>query len=156
MDKKKVNFFERLAVRITCWAGSFAAFGAAFALVLIWVVLGPVFHYSDTWQLVINTGTTIITFLMVFLIQKTQNKDSRATQLKLDELIAASKEASNRMVDIEDLTEDELEILHRYYRRLSGKIDERKNGRSTQSTGMSQKVQEPETAPVSGVQRSEV
>ncbi|MCD2421562.1 low affinity iron permease family protein [Niabella pedocola] len=143
MNKKKVNFFERLAARITCWTGSFAAFGSAFVLVLIWLVLGPVFHYSDTWQLVINTGTTIITFLMVFLIQKTQNKDSRATQLKLDELIAASKEASNRMVDIEDLTEDELEVLHRYYQRLSGKIDERKNQHGRQPSDAARPVQDP-------------
>ncbi|MBO9595999.1 MAG: low affinity iron permease family protein [Niabella sp.] len=149
MDKKKVNFFERLAARITYWAGSFVAFGAAFALVLIWLVLGPVFNYSDTWQLVINTGTTIITFLMVFLIQKTQNKDSRAIQLKLDELIAASKEASNRMVDIEDLTEDELEVLHRYYQRLSGKIDDRKNRQDTASAAVHSN---PETAAGTGAQ----
>lgn len=77
------------------------------------------FKYSDTWQLVINTGTTIITFLMVFLIQKSQNKDSKAIQLKLNELIAASRHASNRMVDIEDMTEAELDILHKYYQRLS-------------------------------------
>ncbi|RZM25263.1 MAG: low affinity iron permease family protein, partial [Pedobacter sp.] len=80
---------------------------------------GPLFKYSDTWQLVINTGTTIITFLMVFLIQKSQNKDSKAIQLKLNELIAASRWASNRMVDIEDLTESELDVLHKYYQKLS-------------------------------------
>ncbi|MCF3108342.1 low affinity iron permease family protein [Niabella sp. CC-SYL272] len=150
MKKKKINFFEQLAARITYWAGSFAAFGFAFATVLTWLVLGPVFHYSDTWQLVINTGTTIITFLMVFLIQKTQNKDSRATQLKLDELIAASKEASNRMVNVEDLTEDELEVLHRYYQRLSGKINEHRSRHNASSAGTSAQVQETGTASKTG------
>jgi len=118
MDKKK-NIFERFASTITKWTGSSLAFGIALGVVIAWVVSGPVFHYSDTWQLVINTGTTIITFLMVFLIQKSQNKDSKAIQLKLNELLAASKLTSNRMVDIEDLTEDELDMLHLYYRRLA-------------------------------------
>jgi low affinity Fe/Cu permease len=99
--------------------GSASAFGTALMIVVIWLITGPIFHYSDTWQLVINTGTTIITFLMVFLIQKSQNKDSKAIQLKLNELIAASRHASNRMVDIEDLTEAELDILHKYYQKLS-------------------------------------
>lgn len=119
MEKKKDSFFEKMATNITCWTGSSAAFGTAFAVILIWGVCGPVFKYSDTWQLVINTGTTIITFLMVFLIQKSQNKDSKAIQLKLNELIAASRHASNRMVDIEDLTEAELDVLRKYYQRLS-------------------------------------
>lgn len=119
MEKKKDSFFETMATRITCWTGSSPAFGTAFAVIIIWAVTGPVFKYSDTWQLVINTGTTIITFLMVFLIQKSQNKDSKAIQLKLNELIAASRHASNRMVDIEDLTEAELDVLHKYYQRLS-------------------------------------
>jgi low affinity Fe/Cu permease len=83
------------------------------------VITGPIFHFSDTWQLVINTGTTIATFLMVFLIQKSQNKDSKAIQLKLNELIAASRWASNRMVDIEDLTEKELDTLRKFYQRMS-------------------------------------
>lgn len=119
MEKQKDSFFEKLATNITCWTGSSAAFGTAFAIIIIWGVCGPVFKYSDTWQLVINTGTTIITFLMVFLIQKSQNKDSKAIQLKLNELIAASRHASNRMVDIEDLTEAELDVLRKYYQRLS-------------------------------------
>jgi low affinity Fe/Cu permease len=119
MKNKNNSMFERAATRITCWTGSSAAFGTAFAIILIWAITGPVFKYSDTWQLVINTGTTIITFLMVFLIQKSQNKDSKAIQLKLNELIAASRYASNRMVDIEDLTEDELDVLHKYYQTLS-------------------------------------
>lgn len=119
MEKRKHNFFERISNKITTWTGSPIAFGAAALIVIIWVLSGPIFHYSDTWQLVINTGTTIITFLMVFLIQKSQNKDSKAIQLKLNELIAASRHASNRMVDIEDLSESELDILHKYYQRLS-------------------------------------
>jgi low affinity Fe/Cu permease len=108
MKKKKSGFFERIATAITSWTGSSLAFGIALGIVLGWVASGPLFGYSDTWQLVINTGTTIITFLMVFLIQKSQNKDSKAIQLKLNELIAASRFTSNRMVDIEDLDEEEL------------------------------------------------
>ncbi|WP_118950483.1 low affinity iron permease family protein [Taibaiella helva] len=127
MSKKKHNFFERAANKITQWAGSSYAFGGAALLILAWIVSGPVFGYSDTWQLVINTGTTIITFLMVFLIQKTQNKDSKAVQLKLNELIAASREASNRMVDIEDLDEEELDLLHRFYRHLSERSQKNAN-----------------------------
>lgn len=120
-------FFERVATKITYWTGSFTAFGLAVALVLLWLITGPLFHYSNTWQLVINTGTTIITFLMVFLIQKSQNKDSKAIQLKLNELIASSQLASNRMVDIEGLSEEELEILHRFYKLLSDKTKEARN-----------------------------
>ncbi|RZK79258.1 MAG: low affinity iron permease family protein [Pedobacter sp.] len=119
MRDKKHNFFERVSNKITAWTGSPIAFVSAVLVIIIWVVSGPVFHYSDTWQLVINTGTTIITFLMVFLIQKSQNKDSKAIQLKLNELIAASRHASNRMVDIEDLSESELDVLHKYYQKLS-------------------------------------
>jgi len=119
MGNEKESFFEKLATKITCWTGSSVAFGIALTVVIIWGISGPIFKYSDTWQLVINTGTTIITFMMVFLIQKSQNKDSKAIQLKLNELIAASRYASNRMVDIEDLTEDELNILHKYYQKLS-------------------------------------
>lgn len=119
MKNNKVNFFEKISTRITNWTGSPVAFGVAAFIVLAWVVSGPIFHYSDTWQLVINTGTTIVTFLMVFLIQKSQNKDSKAIQLKLNELIAASRYASNRMVDIEDLTESELDVLHKFYQKLS-------------------------------------
>ncbi|WP_138484569.1 low affinity iron permease family protein [Dyadobacter bucti] len=118
--KDKLNrIFEQMANLVTCWAGSSAAFLTAFIVVLIWAATGPVFGYSETWQLVINTGTTIVTFLMVFIIQKSQNKESKAIQLKLNELIAASRFASNRMVDIEDLTEDELNVLHKFYKRLS-------------------------------------
>ncbi len=119
MKNTSGNFFEKASTKITNWTGSPVAFGVAFLIVIAWILSGPIFNYSDTWQLVINTGTTIITFLMVFLIQKSQNKDSKAIQLKLNELIAASRHASNRMVDIEDLTESELDVLHKYYQKLS-------------------------------------
>ena len=113
------NLFERFANVATNFTGSSRAFIGALVIVLIWAITGPVFGYSETWQLVINTGTTIITFLMVFLIQKSQNKDSKAIQLKLNELIAASRQASNRMVDIEDLTEKELDQLHHYFVKIA-------------------------------------
>ncbi|ATP56558.1 hypothetical protein CPT03_08770 [Pedobacter ginsengisoli] len=119
MKNTSGNFFEKASTKITNWTGSPMAFCVAFLIVIAWILSGPIFNYSDTWQLVINTGTTIITFLMVFLIQKSQNKDSKAIQLKLNELIAASRHASNRMVDIEDLTESELDVLHKYYQKLS-------------------------------------
>lgn len=113
------NFFEKFSNAATKFTGSSTAFIIALLTVIIWAVTGPVFKYSETWQLVINTGTTIITFLMVFLIQKAQNKDGKAIQLKLNELIAAHERASNRMVDIEDLTEKELDQLHKFYVTLS-------------------------------------
>ncbi|MEJ2880913.1 low affinity iron permease family protein [Pedobacter sp. GR22-6] len=124
MKSKKGSLFERIANRITCWTGSGPAFGIAALIVIAWALCGPLFHYSETWQLVINTGTTIITFLMVFLIQKSQNKESKAMQLKLNELIAASRHTSNRLVDIEDLTEEELDTLHKFYAKLSDVAEE--------------------------------
>jgi low affinity Fe/Cu permease len=115
---RSAPFLERMSTQITRWTGSTAAFALACAVILAWVVTGPIFHYSDTWQLVINTGTTIITFLMVFLIQRAQNKDSMAIQLKLNELVAAIDGASNRLIDIEDLSEEELVALHQFYAQL--------------------------------------
>jgi low affinity Fe/Cu permease len=115
----KPGVVERLANWGSKAAGSSAAFIGAFILVLLWVITGPFFHYSQTWQLVINTGTTIITFLMVFLIQKSQNKDSLAIQLKLNELVASHEMASNRLVDVENITEDELKVIQKYYATLS-------------------------------------
>jgi low affinity Fe/Cu permease len=117
--KKQKNFFERFSNWATAATGSSAAFLTAIAIIVIWLVTGPVFKYSDTWQLVINTGTTIVTFLMVFLIQKSQNKDSKAIHLKLNELLASHEGTSNRMVSIEDLTEEELDRLYKFYRQLS-------------------------------------
>lgn len=119
MSRNKKNFFERFSNWATIATGSSTAFILASLTIVIWAVTGPLFQYSTTWQLIINTGTTIITFLMVFLIQKSQNKDSKAVHLKLNELIAAMQGASNRMVNIEDLTEKELDQLHRFYVRLS-------------------------------------
>ncbi len=109
---------ERFSRMVCNWTGSSAAFALACGVVLVWLLTGPLFGFSDTWQLVINTGTTIVTFLMVFLIQRTQNKDSLAVQLKLNELVAAVEGASNRLIDVEDLTEEELRILHRHYAKL--------------------------------------
>lgn len=116
---KSQHFFERFSCAVTRVTGSSTAFICSLIIVIVWGITGPYFHYSDTWQLVINTGTTIVTFLMVFLIQQTQNKDSLALQLKLDELIAATKGASNRVLNIEDLTEDELKVLKKFYAKLS-------------------------------------
>lgn len=110
--------FERMSSAVTRWTGSTSAFMIALATVAVWGLTGPLFHYSDTWQLVINTSTTIVTFLMVFLIQRAQNKDSLAVQLKLNELVAAIEGASNRLIDVEDLDEKELRALHVYYGRL--------------------------------------
>ncbi len=109
---------EKFARSATNWTGSTAAFLLALGVVVVWIVTGPLFHFSDTWQLVINTGTTIITFLMVFLIQRTQNKDSRALHLKLNEIVAAMQGASNRLLNVEDLTEEELRVLHEHYGHL--------------------------------------
>jgi low affinity Fe/Cu permease len=117
--KRKKNLFENFANWATTVTGSSTAFIMAIVVIIGWVVTGPIFKYSDTWQLVINTGTTIVTFLMVFLIQKTQNKDSKAIHLKLNELLASHQGSSNRIVDVEDLSEEELDQLHKFYVQLS-------------------------------------
>ena len=122
MKKKKQNTtgaFEKFATHVSKAAGSTTAFISAFLIVVVWAASGPIFNYSETWQLVINTGTTIITFLMVFLIQKAQNKDSLAIQLKLNELVASNEYSSNTLVDIESMTEEEMIIVQKYYHRLS-------------------------------------
>ena len=110
---------SRFATAAATWTGSTSAFILAVLVILVWGVTGPLFHYSDTWQLVINTGTTIVTFLMVFLIQRAQNKDSLAIQLKLNELVAAVDGASNRLIAVEGLTEEELHVLDIHYKRLA-------------------------------------
>ena len=109
---------ERVAGVVTRWAGSSWGFGMALGTVIVWAVTGPIFRWSDTWQLVINTGTTIVTFLMIFLVQRTQNRDGLAIQLKLNELVAAIEGASNRLIDVESLSEKELKTLHTHYQRL--------------------------------------
>src|SRR5690349_10595587 len=134
----KHRIMERFSGAVTHWTGSSSAFAIALIVVIAWAVSGPFFHYSTNWQLVINTGTTIVTFLMVFLIQRGQNKESRAIQLKLNELVAAMEGASNRLIDIEDLDESELETLHRYY----GKLVE--IARNDRSLGRSHSVEEAE------------
>lgn len=123
MEKEKKtksrSFFEKFSSRVTDFTGSTMAFSFALLIVIVWACAGPIFHYSETWQLVINTGTTIITFLMVFIIQKSQNKDSLAIQLKLNELVASTKGASNRLIDVECLTEEDLKLLRTYYEKLN-------------------------------------
>lgn len=125
MDKKKKKMsFDKFSGAVAKATGSPHAFVVAFVVVIVWAVSGPFFGFSDTWQLVINTGTTIITFLMVFLIQQAQNKDTMALQLKMDELIAATKGASNKVLNIEDLTEEELAEMKKFYLKL-GRISEK-------------------------------
>ena len=119
METKNRNLSEQFSSMVTSAAGSTPAFIIALSLVLLWAITGPMFDYSEQWQLVINTGTTIITFLMVFLIQKSQNKDSLAIQLKLNELVASHQFASNRLVNVENMTEDELKVIQKYYAQLS-------------------------------------
>ncbi|RZJ28778.1 MAG: low affinity iron permease family protein [Flavobacterium sp.] len=160
------NFFETFATKVTKATGSTAVFIGAFVVVLAWAISGPFFDYSETWQLVINTGTTIITFLMVFLIQKAANKDSLAIQLKLNELVASSRFASNRLVDVEDLTEEELEVLKKYYMklsdlseqedslRLSHSIDEAEENHAEKSKG-SKIGKKPKKAPNQGQPQSD-
>ena len=112
------GWLEHSARVVTAWTGSSQAFGAAVGVIVVWALLGPIFGFSDTWQLVINTGTTIVTFLMVFLIQRAQNKDSQAIHLKLNEIVAVLQGASNRLINVEDLTEHEVMTLHRHYQAL--------------------------------------
>ena len=116
---------ERLSTRVTQWTGSTAAFVIAFGFVLTWALTGPMFRFSQGWQMVINTGTTIATFLMVFLIQRAQNKEARAVQLKLNEIIGAMEGASNRLVGAEELSEKELAVLHDRYLKLAEQCQQR-------------------------------
>jgi low affinity Fe/Cu permease len=123
---KKASWFSRFAKRTAHAAGLPSVFLVAVLIIVIWAASGPLFGFSDTWQLVINTGTTIITFLMVFLIQNTQNRDSEAMQLKLDELIRAIKGAKNSLLNLEDLDDEELERVRKDYERLAERA---RNGR---------------------------
>ena len=123
MGRKKRSgigrFMERFSLTATQATGTSMAFVIALLVIIVWAITGPLFSFSDTWQLVINTSTTIVTFLMVFLIQRAQNKDALAIHLKLNELVAAIEGASNRLIDVEDLTEDEIKILHEHFKRLA-------------------------------------
>jgi len=151
IPKSKLRFaklYNKFSTAVTRATGRPLALLIAFSVIIVWAVTGPIFNYSDTWQLVINTGTTIITFLMVFIIQQSQNKDTTALQLKLNELIAANENASNRLIDIEDLTEEELLLLKRFYIKLadlaekesdifsSHSLDEAERNNSTKKKGV--------------------
>jgi low affinity Fe/Cu permease len=115
--------FRVFARRSAAMLGSAWAFGGAVLVILVWILTGPTFHFSDTWQLIINTATTVITFLMVFLIQNTQNRDAKAVHLKLDEMIRALKGARNQLVDLEDLSDEELKKLEEQFQRLRKKAE---------------------------------
>src|SRR5258706_3177736 len=118
-QKASGNILSRFATAATNWTGSTGAFVTAAMIIVVWGITGPIFHYSDTWQLVINTGTTVVTFLMVFLIQRAQNRDALAVQLKLDEIVAALEGARNRLISVEDLSEAELKVLRIHFQRLA-------------------------------------
>ncbi|HTF16585.1 MAG TPA: low affinity iron permease family protein [Chryseolinea sp.] len=139
-DGKKSPWFDKISKIVTRATGRPAAFITAFAIVLGWGITGPIFGFSDTWQLVINTGTTIVTFLMVFVIQQSQNKDTMAIQLKLNELIASQKTASNRLIDIEDLSDKELQTLKRFYITLSELAENERDIFSTHSVDEATKI----------------
>ena len=118
-NRSKISeFLEKFSHQATKATGTSIAFVLAVSVIVVWGITGPFFNYSNTWQLVINTGTTIVTFLMVFLIQRAQNKDALALHLKLNEIVAALEGASNRLIDVEDLSEPEIEALRNYYKRL--------------------------------------
>ncbi|KTD13405.1 low affinity iron permease family protein [Legionella jamestowniensis] len=119
--KKPNNYFARFAKVISDAVGTVWSFLLALLAIVIWTVTGPLFHFSDTWQLIINTGTTIITFLMVFLIQHTQNRDTVILNLKLDELIKSHKSANNQSIDLNKLTDEELLVLEKEYKKICNK-----------------------------------
>jgi low affinity Fe/Cu permease len=128
-----LSAFDSFASHVTRWAGSPIAFATALGLVIVWAAVGRIFDYSEGWQLVINTGTTIVTFLMVFMLQQSHNKDSIALHLKLNELLAASKQASNRMIGIEDLGEQDLRDVAEFYVRLAERARNGGKGKETHS-----------------------
>lgn len=125
-NNKKNKTFDNFSLSVTKITGSSYALIVAVLLIVVWVCSSPIFHFSDTWQLIVNTGTSVITFLMVFIIQQSQNKDTMALQLKLNELIAASSKASNRLIDVEDLSDEELKQLKKFYCDL-GELAEKDN-----------------------------
>ncbi len=128
-----VATFDRFASQVTRWAGSPVAFAIAFLSIAVWASVGRLFDFSENWQLVINTGTTIVTFLMVFLIQQSQNKDSVALHLKINELLAANQRASNRMIGIEGLDEQDLRDLAAFYQQLAERVGTRQDDRTAHS-----------------------
>ena len=127
------DIFHRFARATALMVGSAWTFVAALAMLIAWAVLGPLFDYSDTWQLVINTTTSVVTFLVVFLIQNTQNRDSRAMHLKLDELLYALKEARTRLVNLENMSEEEVIAIQRQFDRLGKRAEEERLGRSSEA-----------------------
>lgn len=128
------NSIERFSSRVSQWAGSTPAFAIALGFILVWALTGPLFGFSQNWQMIINTGTTIATFLMVFLIQRAQNKEARAMQLKLNEVVAAHAGASNRLVGAEEFSEEELRKLHERYLKLAERIKDPTGGPSLQDS----------------------
>jgi len=124
--ESQADAFGKLSSSASTWLGSKWAFLAAILIIVVWAATGPIFHFSDTWQLIINTGTTIVTFLMVFLIQNTQNRDARAINLKLNELIHSISAAGNQMMDIEKLSDEELDLMQARYQRIRAESMERK------------------------------
>lgn len=142
-QKNKLSaLFQKMSNKVTKATGSPLAFIIALTVVIVWAITGPIFGYSDTWQLVINTGTTIITFLMVFIIQQSQNKDTVAIHLKLNELIASHDKASNRLVDIEDLTEEELEKIKKFYIKLAALAEKESDINTSHSLNEAENVHE--------------
>jgi low affinity Fe/Cu permease len=139
-------FFDKLSSRITRVTGSAGAFFTALAIIIVWLVTGPMFDYSNTWQLIINTGTTVVTFLMVFIIQQSQNKDTVAIHLKLNELIACNKDASNKLVDVEHLTDQELQTLRKFYSNLSMACEKEVDLYSTHSIDEAKRNQKEKAA----------
>ena len=120
-ERSLADGFQVFATKSSYWVGSRWAFALAVVTIMVWAVIGPHFHYSDTWQLVVNTATTIVTFLMVFLIQNTQNRDAKAIHLKLDEIIRAIRPADNNMINIEKLSDEELQVLAAQFERIRGR-----------------------------------
>ena len=129
--QRSESYLARLSRWAADWSGSSAAFGLAVATIVIWLITGPFFQFSDTWQLIINTGTTVVTFLVVFLIQNTQNRDARAIHLKLDEIIKSIDKAHNEMIDIEHLSDPELEKLAEKYQRVREEYENRSKRKSS-------------------------
>jgi low affinity Fe/Cu permease len=147
MRKKKKQsrlslLFQNMSNKVTKLTGSPMAFIFALTAIIVWAVTGPIFGFSDTWQLVINTGTTIVTFLMVFIIQQSQNKDTIAIHLKLNELIASSEHASNRLIDIEDLTEEELDKIKKFYVKLADLAEKENDVGTTHSLNDAENIHE--------------